>query len=113
MTMPVPRGNGFPQQMMGWFPPGLEQPRIPRSVLQSGLVYAFGGDNRMSGLTEFVFAATLRARDPQLRIRWMPNQSERFIEDDLLLERWLRGTCDGSVSAFRMVSDGYWLIKGG
>eukprot|EP00438_Fugacium_kawagutii_P008999 Skav205046 [mRNA] locus=scaffold2506:188942:196067:+ [translate_table: standard] len=61
---------------------------IFRSVLQSGLVYAFGGDNRMSGLTEFVFAATLRARDPQLRIRWMPNQSERFIEDDLLLERF-------------------------
>eukprot|EP00435_Cladocopium_sp_Y103_P008290 s4422_g2.t1 len=61
-------------------------PQLP--VLQSGLVFAFGGDNHMQGLAEFVFAAALRARDPELKLRWMPNQAERFMEGEMLLERF-------------------------
>jgi hypothetical protein len=57
-------------------------------VLQSGLVFAFGGDNHMQGLAEFVFAAALRARDPELKLRWMPNQAERFMEGDLVGGIW-------------------------
>ena len=42
----------------------------------------------MQGLAEFVFAAALRARDPELKLRWMPNQAERFMEGDLVGGIW-------------------------
>ncbi|CAJ1373986.1 unnamed protein product [Effrenium voratum] len=57
-------------------------------VLQTGLVYAFAGDSHMQGLVEFVFAAALRGHDQALRIRWMPEHSERFLEGELVLERF-------------------------
>ncbi|CAK8985307.1 unnamed protein product [Durusdinium trenchii] len=61
-------------------------PQLP--ILQSGLVYAFGGDSHMQGLAEFVFAAALRGHDPSLKLQWMPEQAERFLEGGLLLERF-------------------------
>ena len=59
-----------------------------RHVLMSGLVYTFAGDSQMQGLVEFVFAATLRAHEPSLRVRYMPEPNERFLEGELLLERF-------------------------
>ena len=79
-----------------------------RPVLQSGLVFAFGGDSHMQGLAEFVFAACLKARDPELKLQWMPSQSDRFMEGEMLLERF----------AFRLAaatfgwSKGDWKLSG-
>ena len=48
--------------------PASFQKKSPRPVLQSGLVHSSGGDSHMQGLAEFVFAASCRARDPNLSL---------------------------------------------
>ena len=42
----------------------------------------------MQGLVEFAFAASLRSFKKTLKVRWMPESSERFLEGNLLLERF-------------------------
>ena len=42
----------------------------------------------MQGLAEFVFASTLWAHDPELKIRWMDHQADRYLEGTLLMERY-------------------------
>ena len=42
----------------------------------------------MQGLAEFVFASTLWAHDPDLKIRWMDHQTDRYLEGTLLKERF-------------------------
>ena len=59
-----------------------------RPVLMSGLVYTFAGDSQMQGLVEFAFAAALRSHEQTLRVRYMPEPTERFLEGELLLERF-------------------------